>query len=70
MTRHFLDIDILSTDTFQAILSDGHERKRALKSGAADKPLDGKVLALVFEQPSCAPASRSMWACGNWAARH
>jgi ornithine carbamoyltransferase len=52
MTRHFLDIDILSTDTFQAILSDGHERKRALKSGAADKPLDGKVLALVFEQPS------------------
>lgn len=52
MTRHFLDIDTLSTDTFQAILADGHTRKKAQKAGNADKPLDGKVLALVFEQPS------------------
>ena len=52
MTRHFLDIDALSTSTFQAILADGHTRKKARQAGAADKPLDGRVLALVFEQPS------------------
>mgnify|MGYP001792876250 CR=1 FL=1 len=52
MTRHFLDIDALPTQTFQAILRDGHARKAALKGGRADRPLDGKVLALIFEQPS------------------
>lgn len=52
MTRHFLDIDALPTETFQAILRDGHARKAALKEGRTDRPLDGKVLALIFEQPS------------------
>jgi ornithine carbamoyltransferase len=52
MTRHFLDIDALSTSTFQAILADSHTRKKSRQAGTADKPLDGRVLALVFEQPS------------------
>ena len=52
MTHHFLDIDVLSAQTMRAILDDGHARKKAQKAGKADQPLDGKVLALVFEQPS------------------
>jgi ornithine carbamoyltransferase len=52
MTRHFLDLDLLNAATFRTILDDGHARKKAQKAGTANKPLDGKVLALVFEQPS------------------
>ncbi len=52
MTHHFLDIDVLSAQSMRAILDDGHARKKALKAGQADQPLEGKVLALVFEQPS------------------
>lgn len=52
MTRHFLDINALSTAQFEAILKDSHIRKADQKAGAGDKPLDGKVLAMVFEQPS------------------
>ncbi|MBV6659273.1 MAG: ornithine carbamoyltransferase [Devosiaceae bacterium] len=52
MTRHFLDIDALPTATMTALLADAHTRKAATKAGGGDKPLDGKVLAMVFEQPS------------------
>ena len=52
MTRHFLDLDTLSTDTLTGILADGHARKSAHKAGTSDRPLAGKMLALVFEQPS------------------
>lgn len=52
MTRHFLDIDALPSSAFQAILADSHARKKAQKAGEADKPLAGKVLAMIFEQPS------------------
>ncbi|MEM6381570.1 MAG: ornithine carbamoyltransferase [Pseudomonadota bacterium] len=52
MPRHFLDIDALSTETFMHVLGDTHTRKQAHKSGAESPPLEGKVLAMVFEQPS------------------
>lgn len=52
MTRHFLDIDALPKSDFQAILASSHSRKKAQKAGEADKPLAGKVLAMIFEQPS------------------
>jgi ornithine carbamoyltransferase len=53
MTRHFLDLSDFDSATLQGIL----DRARALRStrnGARDGvgPLAGKVLALVFEQPS------------------
>ena len=52
MTRHFLDIDALPTETFRALLDDAHARKAAHREGRGERPLEGKVLAMVFEQPS------------------
>ena len=52
MPRHFLDLDAVSTDAFTLMLQDAHARKAAHKAGEGDRPLDGKVLAMVFEQPS------------------
>ncbi|MEM6711625.1 MAG: ornithine carbamoyltransferase [Pseudomonadota bacterium] len=52
MTRHFLDIDVVSSDTVLGILADSHARKKAIKAGEISRPLEGKVLAMVFEQPS------------------
>ena len=47
--RHFLDLDRLDAATLRGILDDAAEMK---KSGDAGKPLDGKVLAMIFEAPS------------------
>jgi ornithine carbamoyltransferase len=52
MTRHFLDLDALPSQTFHAILRDSHVRKAATRQGAIERALEGRVLALVFEQPS------------------
>jgi ornithine carbamoyltransferase len=48
--RHFLDLRDLDTTTLRHVL----EVARALKRGEwlADRPLTGKVLALIFEKPS------------------
>lgn len=52
--RHFLDISKTDGDTLARILAKADSMKAALKSGdmAAAKPLDGKVLAMIFEKPS------------------
>ncbi|MCI5078153.1 ornithine carbamoyltransferase [Oricola sp.] len=50
--RHFLDIAAIPADELRAILDGARQRKAALKAGEADKPLAGKVLAMIFEKPS------------------
>ena len=52
--RHFLDLSAVSAADIRTILDDARARKHRLKSGAgaAEKPLAGKVLAMIFEKPS------------------
>ncbi|WP_176085015.1 ornithine carbamoyltransferase [Martelella sp. HB161492] len=50
--RHFLDLSAVSKATLRDILDDAATRKARQKAGTADKPLDGKVLAMIFEKPS------------------
>jgi ornithine carbamoyltransferase len=53
MVRHFLDLTDFDSVTLRNIM-DGAKRIKASRAGALDGvgPLAGKVLALVFEQPS------------------
>ena len=46
--RHFLDLDQFATPELKGILDLGF----AYKNGRADRPLDGKTLAMIFEKPS------------------
>ena len=52
--RHFLDLSALSAAEIRTILDDARARKHRLKTGGAagEKPLAGKVLAMIFEKPS------------------
>jgi len=50
--RHFTDLSAVSTGDLRAILSDASARKADLKAGGRTRPLDGKVLAMIFEKPS------------------
>ena len=50
--RHFTDLSKLSPGDVRAILDDARARKHRLKSGHGEKPLAGKVLAMIFEKPS------------------
>ncbi|MFN4170103.1 MAG: ornithine carbamoyltransferase, partial [Pannonibacter phragmitetus] len=50
--KHFLDISAVSAPDLRAILEDAKTRKQATKAGTADKPLAGKMLAMIFEKPS------------------
>lgn len=55
--RHFLDLSDLTASTVRGILDEAKSRKLAragLSHGTpdADKPLTGKILALVFDKPS------------------
>ncbi|MHB2266198.1 ornithine carbamoyltransferase [Aliihoeflea sp. PC F10.4] len=50
--RHFTDLSTVSAADLRAILDDARARKDRLKSGAREKPLDGKVLAMIFDKPS------------------
>ncbi|HWA88672.1 MAG TPA: ornithine carbamoyltransferase [Rhizomicrobium sp.] len=55
--RHFIDISDIETEELRAMLADAKARKAA-RAGKprglpdADKPLDGRVLALIFEKHS------------------
>ncbi|MFA7639259.1 MAG: ornithine carbamoyltransferase [Parvibaculum sp.] len=55
--RHFLDLDVVAAGELRAILENAASRKKA-RSGFgqvepdADKPLKGKLLAMLFEKPS------------------
>ena len=52
MTRHFLDLSAMSAADLRAIIDDARIRKAATKAGTAEKPLSGKMLAMIFEKPS------------------
>ena len=54
MTRHFIDISDLDSATFRDILDAAQRIKarRGTPAAAVDKPLAGKKIAMVFEQPS------------------
>ncbi|MFP5076573.1 ornithine carbamoyltransferase [Rhizobium sp. YIM 134829] len=51
-TRHFLDLSAMSAENLRSIIEDARERKAATKAGTAEKPLAGKMLAMIFEKPS------------------
>ncbi|MBB4232848.1 ornithine carbamoyltransferase [Rhizobium mongolense] len=50
--KHFLDLSTVSVDDLDGIMDDAMSRKAATKAGTADKPLTGKMLAMIFEKPS------------------
>jgi len=50
--RHFTDLSSVSADTLRGILDDAVARKGRLKGGERSRPLDGKVLAMIFDKPS------------------
>lgn len=51
-TRHFLDLSAMTAGDLRTIMDDALVRKSATKAGTADKPLAGKMLAMIFEKPS------------------
>jgi len=51
-TRHFLDLSAMTAENLRVIMDDAKSRKVATKAGTADKPLAGKMLAMIFEKPS------------------
>ncbi|WP_269931073.1 ornithine carbamoyltransferase [Aminobacter sp. HY435] len=50
--RHFTDLSALSGSELRGILDDAAARKARLKAGERSKPLEGKVLAMIFDKPS------------------
>ncbi|TKT74215.1 ornithine carbamoyltransferase [Aquamicrobium sp. LC103] len=50
--RHFTDLSSVSAADLRAILDDARTRKARLKAGETEKPLAGKVLAMIFDKPS------------------
>ncbi|WP_331373173.1 ornithine carbamoyltransferase [Sinorhizobium chiapasense] len=51
-TRHFLDISAMAATDLRTIIDDARVRKAATKDGTAERPLAGKMLAMIFEKPS------------------
>ena len=47
--RHFLDISSVDSDSLKEIIASAHAMKSASKR---DKPLEGKMLAMIFDKPS------------------
>ena len=52
MPKHFLDLDKLEASTLRQILDTGSAFKRGEPPGGQEKPLAGKMLAVIFEKPS------------------
>lgn len=50
--RHFTDLSAVSATDLRSILDDAKAIKTDLKAGKAYRPLEGKVLAMIFEKPS------------------
>ncbi|HSI41992.1 MAG TPA: ornithine carbamoyltransferase [Xanthobacteraceae bacterium] len=50
--RHFLDLDVIPAPELRRVMALSHELKQRRQAVAAEKPFAGKVLAMVFEQPS------------------
>lgn len=52
MARHFLDLSAMEAGDLRSIIDDARTRKAATRAGTAEKPLAGKMLAMIFEKPS------------------
>jgi len=50
--RHFLDLDRFDTATLRRILNLGAAYKRGETPHGSPRPLDGRLLAMIFEKPS------------------
>jgi len=50
--KHFLDIDAMPADELRDIMQLSHDLKSRRLAIAASKPFAGKVLAMIFDQPS------------------
>ncbi len=50
--RHFTDLSAVSETELRALLDDAGRRKARLKAGERSRPLEGKVLAMIFDKPS------------------
>jgi ornithine carbamoyltransferase len=50
--KHFLDLSAVAASDLRLIMDDAISRKQAFKAGQGDKPLAGKMLAMIFEKPS------------------
>lgn len=50
--KHFTDLSTVPASELRRIIDDARERKVRQKAGNGDKPLAGKVLAMVFDKPS------------------
>ncbi|MEW9808683.1 ornithine carbamoyltransferase [Mesorhizobium sp. ZMM04-5] len=50
--RHFTDLSAIPAADLRGMLDDAAARKARLKAGERSKPLDGKVLAMIFDKPS------------------
>ncbi|MGG7517354.1 ornithine carbamoyltransferase [Allorhizobium undicola] len=50
--KHFIDLSAMTSEDLQRILADAKNRKAKTKAGTDDKPLAGKMLAMIFEKPS------------------
>jgi ornithine carbamoyltransferase len=52
MAKHFLDIAAVGAVELRAMLTDAGRLKAATKAGSSPRPLEGKVLAMIFDKPS------------------
>ncbi|MFZ0429677.1 MAG: ornithine carbamoyltransferase [Acidobacteriota bacterium] len=50
--RHFLTLKDFSSDEILAILDFAHEVKRRQKAGESFRPMQGKMMAMIFQKPS------------------
>lgn len=50
--RHFTDLSAVSAPVLRAMLDDAGQRKAEIKAGRRSRPLEGKVLAMIFDKPS------------------
>ncbi len=50
--RNFTDLSAVPSGELRRILEDAKNRKQAWRDGKADKPFEGKVLAMIFDKPS------------------
>jgi ornithine carbamoyltransferase len=50
--RHFTDLSAVSATDLRGMLTDAGSRKKDVQEGKRDRPLDGKVLAMIFDKPS------------------
>ena len=55
MVRHFLDLAAIYTATLRHILDESHRLKSVRRKPGGEPPLAGKVLAMIFDNPSTRP---------------